>query len=296
LKDAIALANTAEILFIASAGNGGGPLCNDGNANNNDLSPCYPASFNLPNIISVAATDQNDRIASFSNYGLTSVHVAAPGVYILSTIPQDMYADKDFNWGTSMAAPHVSGLVGLLYSYYDGSRNILFDYSQVHNTILRCVNKEETLDGWIQTGGRINAYKAVGSLAIPTDLTASATSPNQVSLTWSANATCNDGYKVERKTGEGNWGVLGNTLPNSSSYNDDTVSPDTTYTYRVTAVNNIAESFPSNEVGITTPKPESSSGGGGCTIGAKQNTPTAVADTTMLLIPLLAMAFLRRRR
>ena len=295
-KDAIASANTAEILFIAAAGNGGGPLCGDGNANNNDLSPCYPASYNLPNIISVAATDQNDRIASFSNYGPTTVHVAAPGVYVLSTIPHDAYLDKDFNLGTSMAAPHVSGLAGLLFSYYDGNQNTKFDYSKVRNTILRCVDKKETLEGWIQKGGRINAYKAVASLLTPTNLSATATSPNQVSLSWSANATCEAMYKVERKTGEGDWEVRDTLQANSSSYIDDAVSPDTAYTYRVTAFNDISESFISNWQPVTTPKPESGGGGDGCTIGAKQNTLTAMADTAMLLIPLLVIALMRRRR
>lgn len=296
--DAIAAANTWQVLFIAAAGNGGDDLIGD----NNDSLPVFPASYSdpkyggLPNIISVAATDQNDRRASFSNFGLKSVHVAAPGVYILSTVPQDMYADKEFNWGTSMAAPHVSGLAGLLFSYYDGNQNTKFDYSMVRNTILRCVDKQETLDGWIQTGGRINAYKAVASLARPTNLTATATSPNQVSLSWSANAACEAWHKVERKTGEGNWEVLGNTLPNSSSFIDSTVAPGTTYTYRVTAVNTIAESFPSNEKGITTPVANNSDGGGGCSIGVRPNTTTAMADTAILLIPLLVIALMRRRR
>jgi len=296
--DAIAAANTWQVLFIAAAGNGGDDLIGD----NNDLLPVFPASYSdpkyggLPNIISVAATDQNDRRASFSNFGLKSVHVAAPGVYVLSTVPQDGYFDKDFNFGTSMAAPHVSGLAGLLFSYYDGNQNTKFDYSMVRNTILRCVDKQETLDGWIQTGGRINAYKAVASLAGPTNLTATATSPNQVSLSWSANAACEAWHKVERKTSKGNWEVLGNTLPNSSSFIDSTVAPGAIYTYRVTAVNTIAESFPSNEKGITTPVANNSDGGGGCSIGARSNTTTAMADTVILLIPLLVIALMKRRR
>jgi subtilisin family serine protease len=75
--DAISYANSQGVLFVASAGNG---------ANDNDIRPHYPASYNLPNIISVAATDRYDRLAYFSNYGQTKVHVGAPGISILSTV------------------------------------------------------------------------------------------------------------------------------------------------------------------------------------------------------------------
>jgi len=76
LKDTIA--SYPNILFVAAAGN---------ETTNNDVTPSYPANYDLPNIISVAATDQTDNLADFSNYGLTSVDVAAPGANILSTIP-----------------------------------------------------------------------------------------------------------------------------------------------------------------------------------------------------------------
>ncbi|NIN34381.1 MAG: S8 family serine peptidase, partial [Gammaproteobacteria bacterium] len=95
----------AGVLFVAAAGNEG---------QNNDLTPHYPSSYDRGNIIAVAATDQNDRRAAFSNYGPNSVDVAAPGVYIFSTIPTDAsYGILDFMPGTSMATPHVSGLAGL---------------------------------------------------------------------------------------------------------------------------------------------------------------------------------------
>ncbi|MFZ3137891.1 MAG: S8 family serine peptidase [Thermodesulfovibrionales bacterium] len=83
LYDEIAL--HPDILFVVAAGNGGED--NLGDNNDNPLYSEYPASFDLPNIISVAASDQNDNLTDFSNYGLTSVDVAAPGANILSTIP-----------------------------------------------------------------------------------------------------------------------------------------------------------------------------------------------------------------
>src|SRR5438874_7391034 len=78
LHDAIAFARDHGHIFVAAAGNDG---------NNNDFSPSYPASYDLDNVISVAATDHNDALAYFSNYGAGSVDLAAPGVTILSTMP-----------------------------------------------------------------------------------------------------------------------------------------------------------------------------------------------------------------
>ena len=296
--EAIETANSAGVLFVASAGNGGIDRIGD----NNDLTPHYPSSYNLPNIISVAATDQNDTRVSFSNYGLTSVHVAAPGVYVLSTIPQGLFSDfsdKEFFAGTSMAAPHVSGLAGLLYSYYDGVHNTQFDNYQIRIAILWSVDVLPTLSGWIQTGGRINAYNALSFLRIPTNLTATAASTTRISLSWSDNASCEKGYKVERKISGGSWTVLPDTLPNgSSSFTDSGLTPNTTYTYRVKAYNDIAESFSSNEASATTllTDPPANHESGGCSIGARQNIPTAIADLAVMLMPLLIIAIMRRRR
>lgn len=90
IKTAIEKAALANILFVAAAGNNG--LDND-----NLSTPMYPASYNLSNVISVAASDQNDNLASFSNYGQSSVHVCAPGVDIISTVPIFTYAMSNIN-------------------------------------------------------------------------------------------------------------------------------------------------------------------------------------------------------
>jgi subtilisin family serine protease/fibronectin type 3 domain-containing protein len=89
--DAIEYADENGVLLVAAAGNGG----DDGEGDDNDETPEYPASYDLPNIISVAATDQDDVLAEFSNYGVNSVDVAAPGVNIYSTVPEFTYGDSE---------------------------------------------------------------------------------------------------------------------------------------------------------------------------------------------------------
>ncbi|ASD62057.1 S8 family serine peptidase [Bdellovibrio bacteriovorus] len=102
LKQAIERSNAAGTLFVAAAGN---------ESNNNDSNPTYPATYDVPNVLSVAAIDNRGQIASFSNYGKTKVHVGAPGVNIVSSITGAGYD----SWsGTSMATPHVSGMAVLL--------------------------------------------------------------------------------------------------------------------------------------------------------------------------------------
>jgi subtilisin family serine protease len=89
--------------LVASAGNNYGQ--------NNDVTPSYPGSYDCPNIIAVMSTTRNDTVSDFSNYGPTTVDLAAPGSSIYSCLPGGGYGYKS---GTSMAAPHVSGACALL--------------------------------------------------------------------------------------------------------------------------------------------------------------------------------------
>lgn len=250
-KQAIESANSEGILFVAAAGNDG---------TNNDHTPMYPASYSLSNIISVTATDQNDRRASFSNFGQYTVHVGAPGVYILSTIPENQYtaANQDFEMGTSMATPHVTGLVGLLWNYY-----YYFNYSQIRGTILRYVDIVSELQGWIYTGGRINAYGSLSSLLTPEDLSLNVDSSSQITLTWNDRATGEDYYRVERSTSGGAFEHITTLGTNSSTYTDSSLIDGTSYSYRVRAesslpnpptfATNNAYSLYSNEATAVTP-------------------------------------------
>ena len=118
------------------------------------FSPQYPSGYGLDNIISVAATDHNDILASFSNYGATTVDLGAPGVSILSTLPGGSYG---YLSGTSMATPHVAGVVSLVRSLHPE-----WSYDTVVSQVLSTADPVSALAGKVLTGGRLNAAEAVG--------------------------------------------------------------------------------------------------------------------------------------
>jgi subtilisin family serine protease len=149
LFDAIRNARDAGHIFVTAAGNGN----IFGIGQNNDSTPFYPAGYNLNNIIAVAATDHRDNLATFSNYGATTVDLAAPGVSILSTTRNNTYTRLD---GTSMAAPHVAGVVALVWDLHP-----TWTYTQVINHVLSTVDPVSALQGKTVTGGRLNAARAV---------------------------------------------------------------------------------------------------------------------------------------
>lgn len=138
-----ALASSSNILFVAAAGN---------NRSDNDLYPLYPASYSLPNLIAVAASDAFDRLASFSNCGISSVHLAAPGTDILGPVPGNGYESGS---GTSAATAMVSGAAALLLSVYPGLPPLA-----VKERLLRTVDIPDTALKVI-TGGRLNVYRAI---------------------------------------------------------------------------------------------------------------------------------------
>ena len=164
LSDAINRADAQGHIFIAAAGNGG----SDGVGDDNDAAPHYPSNYSSPNVVSVAATDDSDALASFSNYGVSSVDVAAPGVRILSTLPGGAYGSYS---GTSMATPHVAGIAALLKA-----KDPSLDDAQLKAQILQSVDAKGNLSGKIATGGRTNSARALGTNPPPPDTTAPGTS------------------------------------------------------------------------------------------------------------------------
>lgn len=144
-----AIAGMPGVLFICAAGN---------DANNNDVSPVYPASLGFNNIISVCNTDNKDLLNSHSNYGATSVHVGAPGTNICSTFPGGIYLWMS---GTSMAAPIVTGIAVLLKAAFPE-----LTAAQIRSQILDNVDVIPALSGKCSTGGRVNAYKAFSGLLV----------------------------------------------------------------------------------------------------------------------------------
>ena len=186
MKDAIDAAGNADILNVFAAGNNNVDI---------DTSPHDPASFDSPSIVSVAASDDTDARASFSNYGVTSVDLAAPGVFITSTYidlanptcaPCYAYAS-----GTSMAAPHVAGAAALL-----AAKSPSYPASELKSLLLANVDPVAAWNGFVATGGRLNVFDAAQDVAGNTAPAVTITSPpdgvsipNNISFTLSADAT-----------------------------------------------------------------------------------------------------------
>ena len=164
LTDAITNAKANGVIFVAAAGNSG---------TSNDTTPVYPANYStaLNNVVSVAASDANNTLASWSNFGANSVALAAPGVNILSTLPGGQYGQMS---GTSMAAPLVSGVMALVWSEHP-----TWTYTQVINQVLSTVTKVPSLKGELSSGGILNAAAAVGATPVvtPPVVTVPATPP-----------------------------------------------------------------------------------------------------------------------
>jgi subtilisin family serine protease len=177
LVDAISSANSNDMLFVAAAGN---------NAQNTDVTPNYPSSYGNSNMVSVASSTSSDHLSSFSNYGATSVHLAAPGSAILSTTPNNTYSTFQ---GTSMATPHVSGAAALTLAACSATT------AQLKALILQNVDLVQAFSGTTTTGGRLNvgrmvqncAQPRVTSVAIAAD-NASPQSPN-TAITFTATAS-----------------------------------------------------------------------------------------------------------
>ena len=144
LYNAIAATRDEGMVYVAGAGN---------DSKNSDVSPFYPASFNLDNIISVAAIDSSGALTSFSNYGVESVDIAAPGIGVYTTIPNNQYGAYQ---GTSIATPHVTGAIALLYAYHPE-----YVYSQAVWAIIHSGTVNSGLDQKCASSAILNVYQSL---------------------------------------------------------------------------------------------------------------------------------------
>lgn len=154
LYDAIANAKLKGHIYVAAAGNA---------STNIDLTPSYPASYDVSNVVVVASTSRTGTLSSFSNYGASTVDIAAPGEGILSTLPDNKYGVMG---GTSMAAPHVAGELALIWA-----KNPTWTYTQVINKLLATGQKVSALNGKVTTGAIADAAAALGQVASASNTT-----------------------------------------------------------------------------------------------------------------------------
>ncbi|MBI4925823.1 MAG: S8 family serine peptidase, partial [Bdellovibrio sp.] len=152
MLDTIVEARNAGILFVAAAGN---------SATDNDSTPMYPASYSAENVIAVAATDNQDKLADFSCFGKKTVHVAAPGVNIYSTLKGSSY---DTYSGTSMATPHISGIAALLWS-----ANPDWTFDVIKQRLIQTSTPIRALKSKVTARGRVNIFNAYYNIIPPND-------------------------------------------------------------------------------------------------------------------------------
>jgi len=144
LHDAIKECNKEGILFVAAAGN---------SATDTDRHPHFPSAYDVDNVLAVAAINNQDKMASFSNYGAKTVDIGAPGVDIYSTVTGNGY---EYFSGTSMATPHVAGVAALLLSKHEK-----LTPKEIINRLIETAKPIDSLKGKTVAGGRVDAYAAL---------------------------------------------------------------------------------------------------------------------------------------
>jgi subtilisin family serine protease len=238
LKDAISKAGAAGHLFVAAAGN---------NAGDNDRAPSYPASYDNLNILSVASTTKTDGLSGFSNYGKTSVDIAAPGSGILSTLPGGRYGVFS---GTSMATPHVTGALSLIMDARPGMSGV-----DAMKQLMTAADKIAELKDQIVSGGRLNVASALAlkqAPSAPIDLVAGTITYDKVTLSWRDTASNEESFRIYSSNNGQSWAVVGTAGANQTAFTLSGLRERTSYRFKVTAVSQDGESESSNVITVTT--------------------------------------------
>lgn len=210
LRDSIAAANAAGVLFVAAAGN---------SASNNDTTANYPSNYDPANVVAVAAVDRTGALASFSSYGASTVDLGAPGVDILSSTAT---SNTSYDWfdGTSMATPHVAGVAALIKSRFPAATA-----TEIKTRLLASTRPLASLTARTVTGGIADAHAA---LTIAADgvlevRVAAASNPLRAGTTTAFYVTVTDLAPITGATVTGRLGAGATT-----TFLDGGVSPDAT--------------------------------------------------------------------
>ncbi|MGV3663715.1 MAG: choice-of-anchor D domain-containing protein [Prosthecobacter sp.] len=210
LRDSIAAANAAGVLFVAAAGNA---------SSNNDFVPNYPSNYDPANVVAVAAVDRFGELASFSSYGAATVDLGAPGVDILSSTASSDTSYASFN-GTSMATPHVAGVAALIKSRFPSATA-----AEIKNRLLVSTRPLASLAGRTVTGGIADAHAALTMAAdgVLELRVAAAANPLRAGANMAFYVTVTDLVPVTGATVSGRLGTGSTT-----AFLDNGVSPDLT--------------------------------------------------------------------
>lgn len=241
LANAVERANLAGVLFVVAAGNGG---------DNIDIDSYTPAGIDLPNVLTVANHDNAGDLQISSNYGREKVDIVAPGTRIRSATHR---TDESYGFksGTSMAAPHVSGVLALLKAEYPED-----DHIKLKERVLQGAVPDDRFEQKVRTAARLNlatAFEVVDFVPPSPSGSLLTNIGGQALLTWEHNwSESIDGYRVEKRVDERDWEVIGFMRPERRQFADPNQHPTSNIAYRVVSTNKFGDSLPSHNQVLNT--------------------------------------------